>query len=182
MPYIVLMQGEQTNNMLLKEIITSLMEDTVCYLQQIDSMNYTTPIPVLSNSTIGQHTRHFIEFFQCLFLQQSKNIINYDQRVRDKQIETNPQFARQTIQNILDNVPNEVTETPLLLNSDYGIECENCVQVTTNFKRELIYNIEHTIHHLAIIKIGLLVLTPHIKLPPHFGIAPSTIKHQAISS
>lgn len=166
--------------MLLKEIIISLMEDTKLYLQQIDTTAYSTSIPLLSNSTIGQHTRHFIEFFQCLLQQVPKGNIDYDKRVRNKQIETNPLVAIQAINAIIANLPNEIAEQALILESDYGIECSNCVQVSTNFPRELMYNIEHTIHHLAIIKIGLLILAPDIALPQHFGVAPSTVKHQAI--
>lgn len=166
--------------MLLKEIIISLMEDTKLYLQQIDTTAYSTSIPLLSNSTIGQHTRHFIEFFQCLLQQVPKGNIDYDKRVRNKQIETNPLVAIQAINAIIANLPNEIAEQSLVLESDYGIECSNCVQVSTNFPRELMYNIEHTIHHLAIIKIGLLILAPDIALPQHFGVAPSTVKHQAI--
>lgn len=40
------------------------------------------------------------------------------------------------------------------------------------------YNIEHTIHHLALIKVGLKLVYPDLDLPNHFGVAPSTIKFQ----
>jgi hypothetical protein len=48
----------------------------------------------------------------------------------------------------------------------------------SNIERELMYNIEHTIHHLAIIKIGLNAVAPQIALSEHFGVAPSTIRHK----
>ncbi|MDX1476670.1 MAG: hypothetical protein R3301_03155 [Saprospiraceae bacterium] len=48
----------------------------------------------------------------------------------------------------------------------------------SSLERELIYNIEHTIHHLAIIKIGLAIIAPDIPLPAHFGVAPSTVKYK----
>lgn len=164
--------------MLLKEIITSLMEDAKLYLHQIDDTQYTSTIPILSHSTIGQHTRHFIEFFQCLLQQVPTTIIDYDKRIRNTVIESNPAAAIQAIDHILTQLPEQTPEKEITLISDYGIECANCVEVSTNFRRELIYNIEHTIHHLAIIKIGLLSIAPEIVLPAHFGIAPSTVKHQ----
>ena len=168
--------------MLINEIITSLMEDAKLYLRQLETSAYTSPIPVLSNSTIGQHTRHFIEFFQCLLQQYSTGVVNYDQRQRNKQIEIEPAFAIATINSILDTLPKKAPEQALILESDYGIECATCVSVDSNFHRELVYNVEHTIHHLAIIKIGLLSIMPEIALPEHFGVAPSTVKHQTIAA
>jgi hypothetical protein len=50
--------------------------------------------------------------------------------------------------------------------------------VQSTIGRELIYNIEHTIHHLAIVKIALKSSIPGMHLPEHFGVAPSTIRYR----
>ena len=50
--------------------------------------------------------------------------------------------------------------------------------VTTTYFREIIYNTEHTIHHLALIKVGLIELNINI-VNPEFGMAYSTIKYKA---
>jgi len=47
--------------------------------------------------------------------------------------------------------------------------------VETNYYRELIYNLEHTIHHMALIKVGINEVSC-IAVPEGFGIATSTIK------
>jgi len=44
--------------------------------------------------------------------------------------------------------------------------------------RELQYNIEHAVHHLAIIKIGVKTLEDSFKLDDNFGIAASTIRNK----
>jgi len=43
--------------------------------------------------------------------------------------------------------------------------------------RELAYNIEHVIHHMAIIKIALRQHFEEVTIPENFGIAPSTAKY-----
>jgi hypothetical protein len=62
------------------------------------------------------------------------------------------------------------------------LDCEEHGQgdylVSSTVGRELIYNIEHTIHHLAIVKIALKAILPSLELPEHFGVAPSTIRHR----
>ena len=54
---------------------------------------------------------------------------------------------------------------------------DESLKVPTNEERELVYNIEHAIHHMAIIRIGIENDFPHAHLPDKFGFAYSTIKH-----
>lgn len=151
----------------------SVLNDARIYLQNIEATDYSRPIPLMSDSTIGQHSRHFIEFYQCLLAQADQKVINYSKRNRDLNIETNPQFALQAIETILAELPQLDLEMPILLAT---AEPDQIAHSTIG--RELFYNIEHTIHHLALIKIGLKILLPQLKLPAHFGLAPSTIKHR----
>ncbi len=50
--------------------------------------------------------------------------------------------------------------------------------IASNFYRELIYNIEHAVHHMAIMKIGVLEVAPYVSMPLDFGVAVSTIRHK----
>jgi hypothetical protein len=62
----------------------------------------------------------------------------------------------------------------LMLATSY--DGEELLEIPTSFNRELVYLIEHTIHHLAIIKIGLNEAFPTIEIPENFGVAYSTIR------
>ncbi len=151
-------------------------------LKAIDELSYQKPLAVFSNSSIGQHTRHIIEFLQCLIQQQETGVISYDKRVRDQLIETDRQAAITSIEEIFAKLPRANLKKKLLLVSNYG-DSEDLIHTTsTTFERELIYNIEHAIHHMAIIKIGLKELTPKISLPKGFGVASSTIRHRRMEA
>jgi hypothetical protein len=65
----------------------------------------------------------------------------------------------------------------LFLVSDAGIEDTEQFTISTTYYRGLLYNIEHTVHHMALIRVGLQELTD-ISLPSGFGIAFSTLKHR----
>ena len=67
-------------------------------------------------------------------------------------------------------------DLPLTLQVGYDHVKEDYFSVESNAMRELIYNIEHAVHHMAIIKIGVREVAPYVTLPHDFGIAASTLR------
>lgn len=155
----------------IEKSIVCLM-NTKLYLTVLNPAEYQQSIRLLSNSTIGQHTRHFIEFYQCLLIQVKTGIINYDLRRRNKQIEMYPTFALGIVNEIIDELPKLNINQNLILQTDF----DQYDKVSTNTTREVLYNLEHCIHHLAIIKIGLKIIKPDFQLPENFGVATSTVR------
>ena len=49
----------------------------------------------------------------------------------------------------------------------------------SSFYRELSYNIEHAIHHMALLKVAVKQTLTYISLPENFGVASSTIRYRA---
>ena len=149
------------------------------YLVKIGSQSYAEKQSLLSGSSIGEHTRHFIEFFQCLLSQANDGIcLNYDQRLRNSMIETDPAFAISVIEDIqveLQELPSKV-DIKAFCNIKSKIDEFNSISIPTTIERELLYNIEHTIHHLAIIKIGLSNVDPSLSVSTNFGVSNSTIE------
>ena len=144
------------------------------YLQAIDQTQYTTPIVAMYDGTLGQHTRHIIEFYQCLMEQAPQHTINYCKRRRDLQMETNTIFAMEVIDQLIRHLPALPMDNDLSLEMDK----EGTIALSTNTPRELFYAMEHCIHHMAIIKIGLKLIAPNISLPKTFGVAPATIQYR----
>jgi len=160
-------------------IAAAALDDLRHYLSVIDPVAYQSPLDILSGSTIGQHTRHIIEFYNCLLAQSLSStdpVINYATRKRDHRIESEPDHALTNVDTIVETLKDLNTEQRCLLNcEEHG---QDDLMVHSTIGRELIYNIEHTIHHLAIVKIALKSTMPQIVLPEHFGVAPSTIRHR----
>lgn len=157
-------------------LVTAIREnflEIVCLLDQLDAKKYTFCNPELSNATIGEHTRHIIELYQSLIENYELGIINYDKRKRNILIQTSIEEARVAIEGILAKI-----EAP-----NKNLQLENGVQKTnfsvqTNYFRELLYNLEHSIHHQALIKVAVLKYQD-IVLPENFGIAKSTIEFKS---
>jgi hypothetical protein len=139
---------------------------------QLNSTEFATPLNVLSKATIGQHTRHSIEMFQCLLKGYKNGNFSYDHRPRNLQVETDVAFAQEQLRLICSeiNLPNKT------LTSTYNLG-ESIVQVETNFFRELVFNLEHCIHHNALIRIGVNDIS-EVAMSEHFGVAPSTMEYR----
>jgi hypothetical protein len=144
-------------------------------LEQVTDEEYVQPSQNLSNATIGQHTRHIIEMYQCLLNGYDAGLVCYDHRKRDMAIETNKEFAKQLLVDIAlqSNQPNKELE----LTAIYGDATAEELKVITNYYRELAYNLEHTIHHMALIKVGLKELNKSY-VSENFGVASSTTRYR----
>lgn len=144
-------------------------------LDQLTAEQYSAASANLSGSSIGQHTRHIIELYQCLLNGYEQQYVCYDDRKRDVRIETDLAFAKQSLLNIATSVERE--DIQLQLAGVYDEEAQEQLQLSTNYYRELLYNYEHTIHHMALIRVGLKEAGA-TSIAENFGIASSTIRHR----
>ncbi|EKT3958539.1 DinB family protein [Flavobacterium psychrophilum] len=153
-------------------IISDTLEKLKDLINQLSNEDFVLPILYLGNSSIGEHSRHIIEMFQCLLNSYKSGLLNYDDRQRNNLIQTDTNFAIQTIENIINSIERE--NKNIALNQ---MLYENQVSIQTNYFRELLYNLEHCIHHQALIKVAVFQLE-NIKVTENFGIAPSTIEYK----
>jgi hypothetical protein len=152
--------------------IKNTLNELSSLLTQLSIEDYTNPCRGLSNATIGEHTRHIIEMFQCLEKQYEIGIINYDDRKRDYLIQTDTEFAKQTIVEVIETLEKSnknITLQQIVDGEELNIE--------SNYHRELLYNLEHCIHHQALIKVAVLQLE-HLEIDENFGVARSTIEYR----
>ena len=144
-------------------------------LSQLSHEEYKRSLPVLNNSSIGQHTRHVIEFLQTLRNGYNSGVINYDKRIRNSVIENDLGQALDALSNIGDSV--FMDDKELLLIGSYSNDVTDETTVRTSYYREIVYNLEHAIHHMAMIRIAVSQST-NLVVPSDFGIAPATIHHR----
>ncbi len=144
-------------------------------LDKLTPEQYTACSKSLFNATIGQHVRHIVELFQCLESGYETGLVNYEKRKRDKAIETDKDLAISLLHQISNNLIR--ADKPIQLEMSYDDVSNETINVESNYYREVVYNLEHTVHHMALIRVGVGELSD-IMLPEGFGVATSTIKHR----
>ena len=165
----------------LNKACINILSQLTDLLNDISEQDFVKPSVALSQSTIGQHLRHTLEFFICFEKGFSDGIINYDKRAHDKLIESDKFIALSTIGRIIEFVNTLQADKQLKLEVGYDLDKEEFITINTTATRELVYNIEHAVHHMAIMKIGVREIAPSIKLPKEFGIAASTVRYKEAS-
>jgi hypothetical protein len=142
-------------------------------VQGMAAGHYKQPLPVLSLQSVGAHSRHVIEFYQCLRKGIEAGRVCYEDRIRDTDIETEKQFALDMLHNLMSWCIGD--DKPIVLQVGSS-KSGNRFDVQSSLLRELHYVAEHTIHHLALIRIGANALG--YATAENFGIAPSTLEYR----
>jgi hypothetical protein len=108
--------------------------------------------------------------------------LNYDHRERGTLIE-NDRFAAL-------NATRELRERfarldPIILGRTLNVICKTSYATSgsqvapSTVGREIMYSVAHAVHHYALI--GFMAGVMGLDMPPGFGVAPSTLKHQSES-
>lgn len=144
-------------------------------IEVLDHSQFTKKVEHLGNASIGGHTRHIIELLQCAIDGHYSGTVDYINRTRNLEIETNKEIALSVLASLEQYY--QLPDKKLSLTIDH-LEGAIAPVVTTTYYREIVYNIEHTIHHLALIKVALIELKLNL-VDNNFGMAYSTIKYKS---
>ena len=151
--------------------LKSQLETLKEMLDKIDNNTYTSPVVHLNHSSIGNHTRHIIELLQCLVNGYNNGEVDYVNRKRNLLLEQEIYVAKSIISELLDNVslPNKQLRMAVDTEGAY---------IYSNSDREIVYNTEHIIHHLALIKVALIEMGLSDMTNEEFGMVYATIRYR----
>jgi hypothetical protein len=157
-----------------------VLQQGIALLDNVDQESYSHKEEGAWGSSIGAHYRHILDHFLCLIEGLSAGQINYDHRGRNRGIETSIEIARSTTHDLfeaLTAIPDGVLNEECTVVYSVGYGESEAQAVRSVVARELMFCVGHAIHHYAIVK--LISDARVVTLPSQFGIAPSTLKHQA---
>lgn len=130
-------------------------------------------------SPIGGHVRHIIEFYHALLSNlggPEPLLVSYDARKRNKELETSKNLAISEIKGIREKIGRlEDQDMEVLLSSIIDPDAP-MFEMQTTLNRELVYLLDHTIHHMALIK--MIAREHKVTLGKNFGLAQSTKAHE----
>ena len=144
-------------------------------LTQLSDAQFLHKNIYLGNASIGGHTRHIIELFGCVINGYQAGKTDYFNRQRNMRLENDRNIAIAALLNLAATVNQPDKPMQLALENDCGAATEH---VHTTYYREMVYNMEHTIHHLALIRVALREMKLEL-VSDDFGIAYSTLAYQS---
>jgi hypothetical protein len=160
----------------LKQNSITILNQIANLVSQVNDNDYSTQLDLLSNNTIAKHIRHILELYVQLIAGIEQKEINYDKRERNLLIEHNRTYTLDFIMELSERINAiQYIDDVLYLNTLIN---EDEILVKSSIERELTYNIEHAIHHMAIIQIACKHYFHYIQLDKNFGVAYATIQYQ----
>ena len=150
---------------------SELLNDCTIVLQSLEADAYSGKCTLLNEASIGMHFRHILELLQCL--KNAERSLCYDQRKRDSRLESSLHTALDESLTIQKWLLSDTLDFNKSISLKW-ISSETELEMETNLQRELAYNLEHIVHHMALMRVGLKELNPSIQIPKNFGVADST--------
>lgn len=157
---------------------TTILQQLDRLLHQLRDVELCKPCPLLFGSSIGQHFRHILEFYGCLLAAEEGTCFSYDRRQRNPLIETEVIAARASAVRSIGLLRELRVDRELMMESELPGTGDRTALRTT-LLRELVYLADHSVHHLAMVRIALEHELPHVVFPEHLGVAASTRNHKA---
>ena len=154
------------------------LEEIKDLFQQLPQELFTAPKEILSGATIGQHFRHILEFYICLEKGVKTGAVSYDERERNVLIETDMAYAIDNIEKIIYFLASLNNDRSLIMKANYSSASGEQTIIQTSLYRELAYALDHTVHHLAIVRIALSQEKDKVEMDSNLGVAPSTIRYR----
>ena len=126
------------------------------------------------SGAIGAHVRHVLDHVNVLVERPRPQVVSYDYRARDTRIEHSRLDGIAALRLAIDRVSGLTTfQRDEMLTLEVMVEHGQApVAVTTSLARELVFALQHTIHHQAII--AILLQQVGVTAPARFGYAPAT--------
>ncbi len=163
--------------------VEDVLQQGLTLLSRMATQAYSLMLGAPYEASIGQHYRHVLDHFICLSIGLERGRVDYDQRSRNREIETDLLYARGITQMLIHqfqslraadlNAPCEVVYT-------VGYRDQEVEIIESTIAREIAFSVGHAIHHFAIVR--LLCAELAVQVPSALGVAPSTLKHRAAQS
>lgn len=128
------------------------------------------------HASIGQHVRHILDHYHAVKTGVACGCINYNLRNRNSPVEHCPQTALSMIGELQSWLGScDFADEAIPVISEICLNRTESEQLPSNIQRELLYLINHSIHHMAYS--ALLAKQMNIPIPKNIGMAPGTLTY-----
>ncbi len=156
----------------LRDVYTQLKS----FVLSIPSEDYRAPVDLLSGNSIGKHCRHILEVLEALDKGCTAGPVEYEKRERNPEYEQEAHAFTDRMEQLIHTLTQYPLPHPIELRHEPFPGNIPPERLNSSLGRELLYNMEHMIHHMALIRVAAKSLGLEGQLPVNFGIAYSTLQ------
>lgn len=161
---------------MLRNSVLNSLSQILDIIHLVHSLPESTAIEFYRDKNAGKHIRHVLDHFYAFLPAQQTGILDYNLRNRESVVEKDWVAAKTQLLDVIEKLKVlPINDKDLSVISEIDVSDTQNEICQSNIRRELLYLINHTIHHAAYIK--LLAQICEITLPAHIGIAPSTASY-----
>jgi uncharacterized damage-inducible protein DinB len=150
------------------------LEDLADLLDRTSDFDYRWTPPGGVSGSVGAHVRHVLDHVTALIAVDRGGTLTYDHRQRDAALEQSRLVGIAALARAATDLRVRIdywTERPVALQAIVR-RGGPALAIATSLGREVVFVLQHTIHHQALI--ALLLNERGVTLPTQFGYAPST--------
>ncbi|MFT5110257.1 MAG: putative damage-inducible protein DinB [Pseudoalteromonas tetraodonis] len=165
-----------------------ISDNLQCIGQAIDLLNgigadlYSRASAETLGAGVGSHIRHNIDHYESFLNRRSPERIDYEDRQRDAQLETDPAAAYDrlaAVSAVLREFDTSGLDRAVEVKIENPGDRPESQWATTTGRRELQFLLSHTVHHYALI--AMICRQHGAEMPDNFGVAPSTLRYRQLA-
>jgi uncharacterized damage-inducible protein DinB len=156
------------------DALSDRLGELAALLERLTDADYVATPQGGVSGAIGAHVRHCLDHVNAVLDPNADGVVRYDRRRRQAAIEEHRLTAIEALRRAvgrLNGLTRQAPDAPVRLEAQVDRQ-GLCVQVTSSLARELVFVMQHTIHHQAVV--AVLLAARGQAVPPTFGYAPST--------
>ena len=161
------------------ESVVEVLDQGEALLSELENDHYIRKLPMAFNASIGGHYRHCLDHFRSLLGSATAGDLNYDHRERGTLVETDRFAALNATRELraaYQCLSAACLGRELLVTCKTSYTASASQTAPSSIAREIMYAVAHAVHHYALI--GIMGGLMGLRMPPGFGVAPSTVKYQ----
>ena len=158
-----------------------IVEQAKTFLTQVSWEQYNFVASPHFTSSAGKHMRHIVDHYFAVIKGLETKFIDYDDRSRGADIETDLEAALgcwQQIEEWLYKVCHNADSVIVDVKTEVSINHQTSMQCQSTLARELVFVASHAVHHFSLMSV--ISSLQGLELPASFGVAPATASHLRI--
>lgn len=138
-------------------------------LENFPDKHYRKSLEVIADASVANNMCTILRTYRNLIHGMERGEIDYNRKCAESGWELNKQLAVDSLRSIIHELDKWPDTAEIKVTSDIGCMESHKLKTNSTYGRELLFCMEHTIHHMVVMKTGVYIQWPEVEMPRNFG-------------